>query len=261
MLIFIKLGGSLITNKQKQQTYLDDVIKRTAFEILNLYNSPAPYQIIIGHGSGSFGHFSAARYGTANGVRSPEEWIGFTRVAHDAATLNHHVMTTLQQHGIPAMRFQPSASTICDNGVIKELNIKPIRELLVHNLVPVIHGDVAFDRIRGGTIVSTETLFAYLALHLPVKHIVLLGNVQGVFDKNRNIIPEITPTNLDKLKSYLRSSDGVDVTGGMFTKVTEMVRLAQQIEGLKITIADGNQPNILRKILIDSQPVGTTIYA
>lgn len=30
-------------------------------------------------------------------------------------------------------------------------------------LVPVIHGDVAFDEERGGTVASTEEIFSYLA--------------------------------------------------------------------------------------------------
>lgn len=34
-------------------------------------------------------------------------------------------------------------------------------------IVPVIHGDVAFDEELGGTVASTEDLFAFLATKMP----------------------------------------------------------------------------------------------
>ena len=35
--------------------------------------------LIIGHGSGSFGHYMASKYGTRRGVNGPEQWMGFAK--------------------------------------------------------------------------------------------------------------------------------------------------------------------------------------
>lgn len=72
MLTFVKLGGSLITDKRGEQAYRAEVMARTAAEIAQAYATERP--LLIGHGSGSFGHVAAQKYGTAQGVRTPEEW-------------------------------------------------------------------------------------------------------------------------------------------------------------------------------------------
>ena len=46
---------------------------------------------------------------------------------------------------------------------------------LAAGLVPVIYGDVTFDEVRGGTILSTEDLFSHLARALNPERILLAG--------------------------------------------------------------------------------------
>ena len=35
--------------------------------------------LVIGHGSGSFGHYMASKYGTRKGVDGPDQWAGFAK--------------------------------------------------------------------------------------------------------------------------------------------------------------------------------------
>ena len=67
MLTFLKLGGSLITDKRTAQAFRADIASRVAFEIAQALEI-APQPLIIGHGSGSFGHFPAHAHGTIRGV-------------------------------------------------------------------------------------------------------------------------------------------------------------------------------------------------
>ncbi len=151
-------------------------------------------QLLIGHGSGSFGHVVAKRYQTMQGVHTPEEWRGFAQVATVAAELNYLMARTLQAAGVPVWRFQPSASALSRDGVLdRDMAHAPIRQALSHGLVPLVYGDVSLDEMRGGTIVSTETVFFYLARQLPVNQIFLLGEVDGVYDESGTVIPRITP--------------------------------------------------------------------
>jgi isopentenyl phosphate kinase len=55
-LVFLKLGGSLITDKDTPRSPRRDVLARLAAEILYAHRQRPQMQLVIGHGSGSFGH-------------------------------------------------------------------------------------------------------------------------------------------------------------------------------------------------------------
>src|SRR5690606_2930677 len=90
----------------------------------------------------------------------------------------------------------------------------------------------------------------YLAQHLPVQQVLLLGEVDGVYDQHGGVIPAITPANFAEIATALGGSAGVDVTGGMETKVSDMLSLTQKIPDLKIRIMSGRQPGLLQQTLL-----------
>lgn len=262
MLTFVKLGGSLITDKRVEQTFRTDVAARVAFEIAKAIDV-APQPLIIGHGSGSFGHFPAHTHGTMQGVSTQDQWRGFAEVALAAADLNALMAHALWEAGVPIWRIQPSASLIAQAGIPQSMAVEAIQTALTNHLVPLVYGDVALDTVRGGTIVSTESLFTYLAQVLPVTRIVLVGEVDGVLDENGKVISRITPGTIDAAKSVLKGSSGTDVTGGMLTKVTDMVALVEQKPSLTIKIVNGTVAGVLQLALADPtrEDTGTTISA
>jgi isopentenyl phosphate kinase len=260
-LVFVKLGGSLITDKQVESSFSSEAAARTAGELREALAADPDLCLLIGHGSGSFGHVAAKQFGTMAGVQTPEQWRGFAHVATVAAELNHLMAKTLDTAGVPVWRMQPSASAISRDGVIETMALDPIRLALEHQLVPLVYGDVSIDRVRGGTIVSTETLFFYLARHLPVTEILLLGEVDGVYDSTGQVIAEITPTTLAVVEGVLGGSAGTDVTGGMETKVRDMVALVQAVPNLTIRIMSGVTPGLLVAALTGQSEPGTLIHA
>ncbi len=261
MLTFIKLGGSLITDKTRESSFRADVVERLAQEINNSLSQNPDLSLLIGHGSGSFGHFAAERYGTINGVNSQEQWNGFAEVSTVASELNYLVADLLKKANVPVLRIQPSASALCINGQLTEMSVRSIQTALEHRLVPLVHGDVAFDTVRGGTIISTEQVLDYLAEKLPVKRILLLGEVEGVFDEDGKLIPEITPTTLAQYQNSLRGSSGKDVTGGMIAKVRDMLQLIETQPNIQIRVMDGRVPGLLQTTLNGTNQPGTRITA
>ncbi len=259
MLTFVKLGGSLLTDKRVEASFHQAAADRIASEIAAALAQQPALRLLVGHGSGSFGHFAARRYNTIEGVHTPDEWRGFAEVAAVAAELNYLVARALRAAGVPVWRIQPSASTASRDGVIQHMAVEPVRAALEHGLVPLVYGDVALDLVRGGTIISTETIFFYLAQQLPVRRILLLGEVEGVYDAGGALIPSITPANFEMIERALGGSAGTDVTGGMETKVRDMLALAQQISGLEIRIMDGRKPGLLRDTLSGRVEPGTRI--
>ncbi|MEZ4662090.1 MAG: hypothetical protein R2911_31450 [Caldilineaceae bacterium] len=66
-------------------------------------------KLVIGNGAdGSFGHLHAKRHGTRQGVRTPEEWMGFAATADAAARLTRMVAAALLAAGVPVWAFSPA---------------------------------------------------------------------------------------------------------------------------------------------------------
>ncbi|MBE0690077.1 MAG: hypothetical protein IH587_08155 [Anaerolineae bacterium] len=98
-----------------------------------------------------------------------------------------------------------------------------------------------------------------MAQHLPVDEILLLGNTDGVYGVDGTLIDTITPSNLADVEAALGGSAGTDVTGGMETKVRDMVALAQTRTGLRIRIMSGVTPGLLAATLRGEAQPGTLI--
>jgi isopentenyl phosphate kinase len=262
-LTLLKLGGSLITDKTKPRTLRAQVLSRLAEEIATSLERRPSMELIVGHGAGSFAHVSAAKHGTRRGVKTPAQWRGFAEVWWDAVTLNHLVIKALLGAGIPAITLSPSSSVTAHEGQVSHWDLGPLRAALKAGLLPVIHGDVIFDTLIGGTILSTEDLFMHLARHMHPERLLLAGIEPGVWkdypDRSR-IIPEITPGTYEEIASILGASGATDVTGGMKSKVVQCVHLSEEIPELEIMIFSGEKPGELLDVLLGSRK-GTLIHS
>jgi isopentenyl phosphate kinase len=260
---FLKLGGSLITDKEKPRTARQEVIDRLVSEIRQALESKPGQQLLLGHGSGSFGHVVARQYGTRLGVRSPADWRGFAAVWQEARSLNQIVMDALYQAGLSAIAFPVSSSAVTDDGQIVRWDIEPLRAALRAGLLPVVYGDVVFDRKLGGTILSTEDIFSYLAGKLKPFRILLAGMEPGVWSDypgKTQLISQITPqTYADTLAVY-GATAGDDVTGGMGGKVQDMLDLVRALPGLEAVIFSGVQAGNL-EAAVRGEVLGTRLTA
>lgn len=273
-LVFLKLGGSLITDKTKPYTPLLDMMDDLALQITTTLQTQPNLRLVIGHGAGSFGHVAASEYKTRDGFPRPsplahrdrdetEEnyWKGFAEVWYQASSLNRHVMQSLHKAGLRTIALPPSSSVISSGGQVAVWETTPIRMALAAGIVPVIFGDVVFDEVRGGTILSTENLFAYLAKALHPDRILLAGLEDAVwedFPARTRKIERITPESFHDIKHGVGKSAAADVTGGMQAKVNEMLELAQENPGLKIQIFSGTNPGNLVRALM-GELLGTEI--
>lgn len=256
-LVFVKLGGSIITDKLRAASPRPKAIERLAYEVKRALECQPGLSLVLGHGSGSFGHVPGARYGVRQGITDDDDWWGYAATGAAAGRLNRIVTDALLDAGVPVLSVQPSASAHCRAGRLHLLETTPIRRALQHRLVPLVYGDVAFDELWGCTIVSTEDLFAYLARELRPARIVMVGQVDGVYDRDPAVdrqavrIPRITPQTFDQVQAQLRGSHGVDVTGGMLSKVREMVSVVAQGYTARVHLISGERPEALYQVLLD----------
>jgi len=258
---FLKLGGSLITDKTRPHTPRSDVLRRMAAEIASARQHDPELRLVLGHGSGSFGHVPGRKHGTRQGVRTPDQWQGFVEVWREAVSLNRIVMDALEAAGLPAIVFPASASLVSADGQVAAWDLEPMRRALHAGLLPVVYGDVVFDSVRGGTILSTEDLFGYLVPALRPTRILLAGLEAGVwadYPANLHLATVITPGNLEQVAPNLSGSSATDVTGGMASKVRQSLQLAQELPGLEVRIFSGESPGMVERALVGA-PLGTLI--
>ncbi len=260
-LIFIKLGGSLITDKNTPNTARREVISNLATEIKRASSQLSKLKIIIGHGSGSFGHSAGDKYQTRTGVSTPQGWEGFLEVWQAAHALDQIVLEYCQSAGLPVVTFPPSASVMTTDRKFLHWNLFPLIAALNAGLTPLVMGDVVFDQQLGGTILSTEEVFVYLAQHLQPCKILLAGIEPGVWEDYpdcKKIIPRITNISQINITNSLQGSASIDVTGGMKTKAELMFKLAQKIPGLQAQIFSAQDPDNLYQAIMGT-PIGTLI--
>jgi isopentenyl phosphate kinase len=262
-IIFLKLGGSLITEKARPATSRIEVLGRLAKEIAAAVHDQPGLGLVLGHGSGSYGHVPAQVYGTRQGVFTPVEWLGFAEVWRQANALNRLVMDALLDKGLPVMSFAPSAMVLARSGQILRWEPSNLQRTVEKGLIPVVYGDVVFDQMLGGTILSTEDLFDYLAPIFKPQRILLAGiepGVWGDFPACTHILPEINSSNIGTLQPNLAGSVATDVTGGMASKVHQSLGLCQRITGLQVSIFSGEKPGVLEAALRGAYP-GSRIQA
>ena len=260
-LVFLKLGGSLITDKDASYVPRLEKLAELAGEIHSALARNGDLRLVLGHGSGSFGHHAAKKYGTRGGVKTREQWLGFAEVRLRAAELNRHVMEALLTAGIPAVSFPPSSTLVTKNGIVIEFNLAAIRKALEAHILPVVYGDVVFDEARGGTILSTEEVFVSLARELSPARILLAGLEAGVwedFPARKRLVNEINSEVHERMRAGIGGSISADVTGGMASKVETMLNLSGEIPGLTAQIFSGEiRGNIAQALR--GKAVGTLI--
>ena len=89
--------------------------------------------------------------------------------------------------------------------------------------MPVLHGDVVMDRLRGSCIVSGDQLVTHLAAALKSRRVGLATDVPGVL-ANGSVVPRIDRSTVESLD--VGWSGNTDVTGGMRGKLAELLALA-----------------------------------
>ncbi|MBN1936169.1 MAG: isopentenyl phosphate kinase family protein [Anaerolineae bacterium] len=272
-LVFVKLGGSVITDKRQPSTPCPAVIRRLAQEIKAARQARPNLQILLGHGSGSFGHMVGAQYRLRQGLADDGDWWGYAATGVAAAQLNRIVADAFIEAGMPVVAIQPSASARCRDGELVSMATWPVAEALRRGLVPLIYGDVAFDEVQGCTIISTEAEFTWLARQLRPQRMVMVGQVDGVFDRDplqhpdtqhidAKRIDKISPATFDQIAGQLGGSHGIDVTGGMLSKVRQMIDLVRQGLTGRVHLISGLNDGALERVLLDPDAVeGTVIEA
>ena len=261
-LYLVKLGGSVITDIDKEETAKRGEISRLLKELYEAKTQKG-FKLIIGHGGGSFPHVPAKKYKVNDGL-TKENTIGSIITHNSAQRLNAIVIEAGLEAGIPLFPFTASSFLAAKEGKTLSVYTEAIEEALRRDFVPVVYGDVVIDSRKGVTIASTEMIFESLASKLKPKVVMLGTDVDGVFDKDpkmdcsAKLIGRVNSANINAIMELAGGSQKIDVTGGMKSKVYSLYTMVKGT-GSKGYIVNATKPGLVKRVLLGEGKSGFTL--
>ena len=227
MVTVLKLGGSVITDKDARETVDRAALDRAVAAIADALErgeasgAKALDSLVVVHGGGSFGHPAAANHDVSAtaGTRDSDAVLAIHRAM---VALNDAVVDTLQERGVPALPVHPLSVAHRSGGDLS-VPMAHLETMLGEGFVPVAHGDVIAHEGSGATVLSGDELVVALARGLEAERVGLCSATPGVLDEDGRVIPAVDA--YDEVAAALGESEATDVTGGMAGKVQSLLAL------------------------------------
>ncbi|ASJ09961.1 acetylglutamate kinase [Thermococcus sp. P6] len=228
-MILIKLGGSVVSDKNVPYSFNREVVEAIAEELRGFYPDES---FILVHGGGSFGHPNAKEYRIREGLTGDPERkrIGFSKTHQAMLELNGLIVETFLKKGLPAYSVSSSSIFLVEEGGIVYGDVEVLRKLLERGFIPVLFGDSAVALEGGIDILSGDQIAGYLAKMFRPEKVIFLMDVDGIYDKNpkerdARLIEELSGGEIEHLLESPESA-GIDVTGGIGNKLREALKIA-----------------------------------
>ena len=126
-----------------------------------------------------------------------------------------------------------------------------IDKIIADKKVPIIT-PLGLDKNDQTYNVNADTAAGYIAKKINARRLIILSDVEGVLDNNKNLIPEI---NSESIKNLI---DNETITGGMIPKINNCLDVASN--GVKgVVIIDGRKNHSLLFELLSDEGSGTLI--
>ena len=126
-----------------------------------------------------------------------------------------------------------------------------IDKIIADKKVPII-APLGLDKNDQTYNVNADTAAGYIAKKISARRLIILSDVEGVLDNNKNLIPEI---NSESIKDLI---DNETITGGMIPKINNCLDVASN--GVKgVVIIDGRKNHSVLFELLSDEGSGTLI--
>ena len=244
-IVLLKLGGSLLTDKDKPYSIREDVVKSAIQQIID-----ANKKLILIHGGGSFGHPLAKEYSISAGINSsiPHQILGLTKTHQSMNNFNSYLINLFLENKYPALSIQASSIFIKDSLKISTQSIDIIETALDLNILPILYGDIILDKQGSFSIISGDQIIFELCENLKkyqISKVIFVMETDGIYindeDSKQKNISLATKLYLRDLENLNLADLGqkIDVTGGIQGKINSIKEICkynipvQLLNGLK----------------------------
>jgi acetylglutamate kinase len=136
-------------------------------------------------------------------------------------------------------------------GAPTKLDVKIIKNLINEDCVPVVT-PMGLDESGKIYNINADTAAGALAVSLKSRRLLLMTDVEGVYDKNKKLISEIRPIEAEKL------IDNDTIKEGMIPKIKTCINAIE--DGVRgVVIIDGRKPHSILFELFSDKGSGTLI--
>ena len=246
--IVIKYGGNVLIDRNVFNNFISDI------NVLNKLG----LSIIVVHGGGPRIQRELDKKKIVskfiNGLRVTNKDIIDT-VEKVLVDFNIDIVRSLKNLGCEAISFHTKGENIIEVepekkelgfvGIPKKINIDLIENILSENKIPII-SPLGLDKNKQTFNINGDTAASAIAKKIKSRRLILMTNVEGVYDDRKNLISEIKPEDLENLIKWKI------VEGGMIPKIANCVDAVENgVRG--VVILDGRKPHsILHEIFSDT---------
>ena len=253
-LIVIKYGGNVLIDRNIFNNFIQDI------SVLNKLG----LSVVIVHGGGPRIERELKKSNIQsrfiNGLRVTDKDV-INIVEKVLIDFNNDIVDSLNKKGSKAVSINTKTNNIINVipdqpelgfvGVPQEINIKIIKNIISQNQIPIV-APLGLDKDKQTYNINGDTAASAIAKKLKSRRLLLMTNVEGVYDDRKTLISEIKPfdmENLIKLKI---------IQGGMIPKIKNCIDAVENgVRG--VVILDGRKPRSILKEIFSDQGAGTLI--
>jgi len=243
IMILIKLGGSIITNKEKPLTANKPAIRRLASHLRRIKEP-----LVVVHGGGSYGHYWSVKY-DIHTKPSRYNIKGVSVVKNSMVQLNRIILESFLESNLRPYCLPPSDFMLSDKPIVKK--VKEITKIAITGLTPISYGDVMWFGKNKFYILSGDKIMGILSKILKPRLAIFVTNVDGIYSnmKTKRLIRDIT------VEKPTVSEVTTDVTGGMSRKIREAANISKN--GTDVFFVNGNFPKRIANAISGKNFEGT----
>ena len=253
-LIVIKYGGNVLIDRNIFNNFIEDI------SVLNKLG----LSIVVVHGGGLRieRKLNEKNIQTKfiNGLRVTDNKV-ISIVEEVLIDFNKDIVNSLEKMGSQAVSITSKSNNIInvvpDNkelgfvGIPNDINSEFLKDIINQKQIPVI-APLGVDKDKNTYNINGDTAASAIAKKLKSRRLLLMTNVEGVYDDRKNLISEIKPfdiENLVKLKI---------VQGGMIPKIKNCIDAVENgVRG--VVILDGRKPHSILDEIFSDKGSGTLI--
>ncbi|MCE2505508.1 MAG: gamma-glutamyl kinase [Nitrosopumilaceae archaeon] len=242
-MILIKIGGSIITNKEKPLS-----ARRKTIDNLTKSLKKIKEPIVIIHGGGSYGHYWSVKYDMHTKERK-YDLRGVAIVKNSMIELNKIILDSFLKNRLNPYCLPPTDFMTRNKPITKK--VKEVEKISKSGLIPVTFGDALWYGQNKTFILSGDKIMTHFAKILKPKLCIFALNEDGVYSdlKSKKLIHEL------KGERPSISENKMDVTGGMTRKIEEASKIAKM--GMNVFFVNGNKPERIVKAVKNRKFEGT----
>jgi isopentenyl phosphate kinase len=267
-LTILKLGGSLLTDKEKPYTLRENILNNVTKEIKSCLDGGLIGHIIILHGVGSFGHPPVLENKLHYGFRGPEQLEPLSKTQQIVNKFRLILVDAFQEAEIPVILMHPSSMVVSEKMRMKKYFLEPLKRFMKLGIIPLLGGDLVSDSEMGFSIGSADQLAVILAKELGARRLVFATDVEGIFlsdpkiNLDAEIIEEIHIEDIPSILERIGEASKADASGKMKGKLSTLTPLEEEIkQGLQVSIISMMKPGNLKVLLQDGKIKYTSVIS